>query len=149
MMSRAGLLGCGLLQPCLSRLSSRSGGVWGVSLGGAGHKTSEDDSRSTAEREKDATSNNGPRDSWVLAASFCPPRCYRLRRSGGPFGDDGRRAHPKAQSPEGMTNGLAGGCLRLKIWEAFSASVGYDVCICVHAEQNAVITAARFGNAIE
>jgi dCMP deaminase len=26
--------------------------------------------------------------------------------------------------------------------------VGYDVCICVHAEQNALITAARFGNSI-
>lgn len=52
-------------------------------------------------------------------------------------------------TPEGMTNCLDGGCLRCKNRGAFSASVGYDVCICVHAEQNAVITAARFGNAIE
>jgi dCMP deaminase len=27
--------------------------------------------------------------------------------------------------------------------------VGYDVCICVHAEENALITAARFGISVE
>jgi len=52
-------------------------------------------------------------------------------------------------TPEGMTNCLDGGCVRCKGREAYSASVGYDVCICVHAEQNALITAARFGNSIE
>ena len=52
-------------------------------------------------------------------------------------------------TPEGMTNCLDGGCVRCKDRDTFKASVGYDVCICVHAEQNALITAARFGNSIE
>jgi dCMP deaminase len=52
-------------------------------------------------------------------------------------------------TPEHMTNCLDGGCVRCKNKEAYAASVGYDVCICVHAEQNALITAARFGNSIE
>jgi dCMP deaminase len=52
-------------------------------------------------------------------------------------------------TPEGMTNCLNGGCVRCKDKKSFAPGVGYDVCICVHAEQNALITAARFGNAIE
>jgi len=52
-------------------------------------------------------------------------------------------------TPEGMTNCLDGGCERCRDRETYASSVGYDVCICVHAEQNALITAARFGNSIE
>lgn len=52
-------------------------------------------------------------------------------------------------TPEGMTNCLDGGCIRCKDRETYAPSVGYDVCICVHAEQNALIAAARFGNPIE
>src|SRR2546426_12482875 len=52
-------------------------------------------------------------------------------------------------TPEGMTNCLEGGCVRCRDRVTYKASVGYDVCICVHAEQNALITAARFGNAVE
>jgi dCMP deaminase len=52
-------------------------------------------------------------------------------------------------TPEGLTNCLDGGCVRCKDKDAYAASVGYDVCICVHAEQNALVTAARFGHAIE
>ncbi len=52
-------------------------------------------------------------------------------------------------TPEGMTNCMDGGCVRCGDKETYEASVGYDVCICVHAEQNALITAARFGNSIE
>ena len=52
-------------------------------------------------------------------------------------------------TPEGMRNCLDGGCIRCRERETYKASVGYDVCICVHAEQNALITAARFGNAVE
>jgi dCMP deaminase len=51
-------------------------------------------------------------------------------------------------TPEGMKNCLNGGCIRCLRREQYKASVGYDVCICVHAEQNALITAARFGIAI-
>jgi dCMP deaminase len=52
-------------------------------------------------------------------------------------------------TPEGMRNCLDGGCIRCRERETYKASVGYDVCICVHAEQNALVTAARFGNAVE
>jgi len=52
-------------------------------------------------------------------------------------------------TPEGMTNCTDGGCLRCRDRDTYQASVGYDVCICVHAEQNALISAARFGNAVE
>lgn len=52
-------------------------------------------------------------------------------------------------TPEGTKNCLDGGCVRCKKREEFRASAGYDVCICVHAEQNAILTAARFGIAVE
>jgi dCMP deaminase len=52
-------------------------------------------------------------------------------------------------TPEGITNCTEGGCVRCRDRATYKASVGYDVCVCVHAEQNALITAARFGNAIE
>jgi dCMP deaminase len=52
-------------------------------------------------------------------------------------------------TPQGMPNCTDGGCVRCKDSKTYAASVGYDVCICVHAEQNALITAARFGNAVE
>ena len=52
-------------------------------------------------------------------------------------------------TPEGMINCLDGGCVRCKDSKQYAASVGYDVCICVHAEQNALITAARLGIPVE
>jgi dCMP deaminase len=52
-------------------------------------------------------------------------------------------------TPEGMTNCLDGGCERCRDKKGYASSVGYDVCICVHAEQNALITAARFGIPIQ
>ncbi len=52
--------------------------------------------------------------------------------------------------PEGMKNCLDGGCLRCKNPNGqFESGTGYDLCMCVHAEQNAIIAAARFGIAIE
>ena len=48
--------------------------------------------------------------------------------------------------PEGMQDCEDGGCERcLKR----KSGKGYDVCICVHAEQNALISAARFGIRVE
>jgi dCMP deaminase len=41
------------------------------------------------------------------------------------------------------------GCHRCANPETFPAGTGYDVCICVHAEQNALVSAARFGIAVE
>jgi len=52
--------------------------------------------------------------------------------------------------PEGMKNCLAGGCLRCSNPNGqFPTGTAYDLCICVHAEQNALLAAARFGIAVE
>jgi dCMP deaminase len=47
-----------------------------------------------------------------------------------------------------MKNCLDGGCLRCKNREKFKSGTAYDLCICVHAEQNALLTAARVGIAV-
>jgi dCMP deaminase len=52
-------------------------------------------------------------------------------------------------TPENMPNCLDGGCHRCANREKYVSGTGYDLCICVHAEQNAIISAARFGIAIE
>jgi dCMP deaminase len=41
------------------------------------------------------------------------------------------------------------GCLRCSNKEDFPPGAGYDLCICVHAEQNALLSAARFGISVE
>lgn len=50
-------------------------------------------------------------------------------------------------TPFGMPNCSEGGCHRCSRRREGNAPRGgaYDVCICVHAEQNAILTAARFG----
>lgn len=50
-------------------------------------------------------------------------------------------------TPFGMANCSNGGCLRCRqrLDSSTPRSGAYDVCICVHAEQNAILTAARFG----
>lgn len=52
-------------------------------------------------------------------------------------------------TPVGMTNCEEGGCHRCDDPSAYPSGEGYDVCICVHAEQNALLAAARFGVATE
>ena len=52
-------------------------------------------------------------------------------------------------TPEHMTNCDEGGCDRCAHREKYVSGQGYDVCICVHAEQNAIISAARLGTPIE
>jgi|ERR1041385_487034 dCMP deaminase len=52
-------------------------------------------------------------------------------------------------TPEGMTNCSEGGCHRCAHRDQYPSGTGYDLCICVHAEQNALIAAARFGISIE
>jgi dCMP deaminase len=52
-------------------------------------------------------------------------------------------------TPAGMRNCEDGGCHRCANPAAYPSGEGYDVCICVHAEQNALLAAARFGVAIE
>ncbi|MGI8847519.1 MAG: deoxycytidylate deaminase [Candidatus Dormibacteria bacterium] len=50
-------------------------------------------------------------------------------------------------TPFGMPNCSDGGCHRCSQRGSDNAPRGgaYDICICVHAEQNAILTAARFG----
>lgn len=50
-------------------------------------------------------------------------------------------------TPEGMINCETGGCVRCDKYR--KQSQNYDKCICVHAEQNAMVTAARFGHSIQ
>jgi dCMP deaminase len=52
-------------------------------------------------------------------------------------------------TPAGMTNCLDGGCDRCAHREKYRSGTSYDLCICVHAEQNALLSAARFGIALE
>lgn len=52
-------------------------------------------------------------------------------------------------TPEGIDNCLDSGCHRCDKPDEFPPSTNYDLCICVHAEQNAVLSAARFGISIE
>lgn len=48
-------------------------------------------------------------------------------------------------TPEGLPNCLDGGCLRCSDRDSFVSGTAYDLCICVHAEANALLTAGRFG----
>ena len=48
-------------------------------------------------------------------------------------------------TPTGFPNCDEGGCHRCSNPEAYAEGRGYDVCICVHAEQNALLQAARLG----
>jgi dCMP deaminase len=52
-------------------------------------------------------------------------------------------------TPHHMTNCMEGGCHRCAHRDEYPSGTGYDLCICVHAEQNALLQAARFGIAVE
>ena len=52
-------------------------------------------------------------------------------------------------TPYNMPNCDEGGCERCNHRERYASGTGYDLCICVHAEQNALLAAARFGIACE
>ena len=53
-------------------------------------------------------------------------------------------------TPYGMANcDEDGGCMRCRDREKYPSGTSYDLCICVHAEQNAILAAARFGIATE
>jgi dCMP deaminase len=52
-------------------------------------------------------------------------------------------------TPHGVTNCSEGGCHRCNHREAYESGKDYDLCICVHAEQNTLLSAARFGIATE
>ena len=52
-------------------------------------------------------------------------------------------------TPSDMTNCDEGGCERCANPDRYKSGTAYDICICVHAEQNALLAAARFGIAVE
>jgi len=52
-------------------------------------------------------------------------------------------------TPSDMGNCLDGGCHRCANRESFRSGTGYDVCIRVHAEQNTLLAAARFGISVQ
>ena len=52
-------------------------------------------------------------------------------------------------TPRDMTNCEDGGCHRCSHRAEFVSGTGYDLCICVHSEQNALLAAARFGISVE
>ncbi len=53
-------------------------------------------------------------------------------------------------TPTKMVNCSDGGCVRcLNRDKRYPSGTGYDLCICVHAEQNAILAAARFGISIQ
>ena len=49
-------------------------------------------------------------------------------------------------TPDSMSNCIDGGCPRCSHrYKKYPHGTGYDVCYCVHAEQNAILSAARHG----
>ncbi len=53
-------------------------------------------------------------------------------------------------TPSKMKNCSEGGCVRcLNRDKRDTSGTAYDICICVHAEQNALLAAARFGIKVE
>jgi dCMP deaminase len=52
-------------------------------------------------------------------------------------------------TPFNTENCVDGGCDRCANHERYESGQGYDLCICVHAEQNAILQAARFGIAVQ
>ena len=52
-------------------------------------------------------------------------------------------------TPHKTPNCDENGCVRCSNRDLYPAGTGYDMCICVHAEQNALLSAARFGIAVE
>jgi dCMP deaminase len=52
-------------------------------------------------------------------------------------------------TPQHMRNCDEGGCERCANRDRYPSSTGYDLCICVHAEQNALLSSARFGIPVE
>lgn len=53
-------------------------------------------------------------------------------------------------TPTKMKNCSDGGCLRCANRDkTYKSGTAYDLCICVHAEQNAILSAARFGISVQ
>lgn len=88
------------------------------------------------------------RDDYYLALAFAAARRANCRgRKVGAVLVKGDRVIATGYNgtPEGLPNCLDGGCLRCADRDQFVSGTGYDLCICVHAEANALLTAGRYG----
>lgn len=52
-------------------------------------------------------------------------------------------------TPAGAPNCDEGGCHRFNHPQQYPSGSGYDLCTCLHAEQNAILRAAKFGTSVE
>ena len=93
------------------------------------------------------------RPSWdayyIAIARTVAERASCLRRRVGAVivVDNGIIATGYNGTPIGVTNCDQGGCPRCA--SDAPPGAGYDACICVHAEQNAIVFAARHGNSTQ
>jgi dCMP deaminase len=88
------------------------------------------------------------RDDYYLALAFAASRRANCRgRKVGAVLVKGDRVIATGYNgtPEGLPNCLDGGCMRCSDRDEFASGTGYDLCICVHAEANALLTAGRYG----
>ncbi|MDJ0771105.1 MAG: dCMP deaminase family protein [Ilumatobacter sp.] len=95
-----------------------------------------------------ATTSLPDRDEYYLALAFTAARRANCRgRSVGAILVKGDRVIATGYNgtPQGLPNCLDGGCLRCNDRDRFESGTHYDLCICVHAESNALLTAGRFG----
>lgn len=93
-----------------------------------------------------------PRDDYFMGIAMAVRRRANCmgNRVGAIIVHDGRIVSTGYNgTPSDMKNCLDGGCLRCSQRERFQSGTGYDLCICVHAEQNAILAAARFGISVE
>jgi dCMP deaminase len=91
-----------------------------------------------------------PEQYFMLLAVATRERAACLRRHvGAILVSDGRIiATGYNGTPTGFPNCDEGGCHRCAHPDDYAEGRGYDVCICVHAEQNAVLQAAKLGYSV-
>lgn len=53
------------------------------------------------------------------------------------------------ETPQHTKDCLEGGCLRCTNWQNIKSGEDYEICVCVHAEQNALLSAAYFNISVK
>jgi dCMP deaminase len=99
--------------------------------------------------ETDRVSRPGWDEYFMSIARDVSRRSNCIRRSVGAIIVKGKSIVSTGYNgtPMGVRNCFDGGCLRCN--SPVPTGQGYDTCICVHAEANAMLLAARHGTAIE
>jgi dCMP deaminase len=92
-----------------------------------------------------------PEQYFMLLAVATRERAACLRRHVGAVLVSGGRiiATGYNGTPTGFVNCEDGGCHRCAHAEDYAQGRGYDVCICVHAEENALLQAAKLGYTVQ